>query len=526
MKDKTNFELAHHFLDEVWQKGNEDAIFHEFEGVATGLWPDEEGIDPHGFLQYHRALKPLIKDLTFEFLKHHEEGDHLWVSWIVWGKHWKNSDKILRWPGAATSRYREGKMVECNNHHDFMLLFSQLELVPEQAFEHGLAGYDIVEAELRRRDELPPSAKGKKHFLWPGMRRVVSSGHELYLPCSPRQILAADGRQEVELPDEEQLEILFESTAFAMVLVDAQDRILQAGPAFSEMVDRLPESLPGHSFHQFILPEDQVEERALFAELCAESRSHYRHRIRLVRGRTVLWAQLSVARIPTLEGGFRIVRALQESSRVEDLVDFQETERKMLSLELHDGLAQDLATLWIYLHTGKQQEQPLPSLLDRCLNVVERASKELRNRMRDLRSPILEGTLLVEAIESLASRVSNENGLTVDLELGQDLAQCDNTNSLLLYRVIQEALRNAVNHSGTKKCWVCLHKRDQMLVGSVRDEGSGFDLDSARAKGRLGLRGMADRCELVGGSLSIHSRVGSGTVLEFVIPWAPDRYDA
>lgn len=526
MSAKTNFELAYQFLDEVWQKGNEDAIFREFEGVATGLWPDEKGIDPHGFLQYHRALKPLINGLTFEFLKHHEDGDHLWVSWIVWGKHWKDSDKIIRWPGAATSRYREGKMVECNNHHDFMLLFSQLELVPEQAFEHGLAGYDIVEAELRRRDELPPSAKGKKHFLWPGLRRVVSSGHELYLPCSPLQMLGADRSQEIELPDDEQLEILFESTAFAMVVVDSQDIILQADPTFSELIDRLPESLPGHSFHQFILPEDQGEERALFAELCSAKRVHYRHRVRLVRGRTVLWAQLSVARIPVAEGGFRIVRAIQESSRLEEMVEFQETERKILSMELHDGLAQELATLWIYLHTGRHQEQPHQVLLERCLSVVERASKELRNRMRDLRSPVLEGVLLTDAIESLAARVFSENGLVVELDLGPDLAQCEHTNSLIIYRVVQEAMRNIIRHSEAKTCWVSLCRRGPELVGSVRDDGRGFDLEAARAKGRLGMRGMADRCGLVGGSLSVHSREGHGTTVCFKIPWAPDLTDS
>lgn len=519
--EKTNFELAYHFLDEVWQKGNEDAIFHEFEGVATGLWPDEEGIDPHGFLQYHRGLKPLIKDLTFEFLKHNEEGDHLWVSWIVWGKHFKNSDKIIRWPGAATARYREGKMVECNNHHDFMLLFSQLELVPEQAVEYGLSGHDIVEAELRRREELPPSAKGRSHFLWPGLRRVVASGRELYLPCSGLQLQAADRARDVQLPDEEQLAILFESTAFAMVIVNSEDVIVEADAAFSDLVDRLPASLPGHQFRLFILPEDQPGEKALFAELVAGQRTHYRQRVRLMRGRTVVWAQVSVALIPRGDGSSRIVRAVQESSRLEELIEFQETERKLLSVELHDSLAQDLATLWIYLQTGRQQIQPTPDFLELCLGVVSRATTDLRNRMRDLRSPILEGTLLGDAIKTLVARVTSEKGLDIDLTLSAELDESGPTVALVVYRLVQEALRNVVNHARATHCRVKLARVADNVVGSVQDDGQGFDVQVASEKGRLGMRGMRDRCELTGGHLTVTSAVGTGTTVAFSVPWLP-----
>lgn len=519
MKDKPNIELAVNFMEEVWVQGSEDAIFREFEGVATGIWPDETGVDPHGFLQYHRALKPLIKDMTFEWLKWHEHGDHLWASWIVWGKHWKDSDRIIRWPGAATARYREGKMVECNNHHDFMHLFSQLNLVPEQAFEVGLAGREILEAESARREALTPSAQGRTHFLWPGLRKVVSGGRELYLPCSPRQ--AADSEQQLALPDEEQLEILFESTAFAMVVVDESDLILEADSAFSELVDRLPESLPGTGFQQLILPEDRAKEASLYAELTEGKRPHYRHRVRLMRGRTVLWVQLSVARIALQGGGCRMVRAVQESSRLEELVEFQETERKMLSIELHDGLAQELATLWIYLHTGRQKAQAMPELVDRCLAVVERMSQELRARMQELRSPILEGVLLTEALERLTQRVARESGVKVLLRVDQQLEAADQTISLIVYRVIQEALRNVTTHSGAHGCLVEVKRASDWVGGTVRDDGRGFDVEAAARRGRLGLVGMRERCELVGGRLEITSKPDSGTVVAFSLPWTP-----
>lgn len=239
-----------------------------------------------------------------------------------------------------------------------------------------------------------------------------------------------------------------------------------------------------------------------------------------MRGRTVLWAVVATAAIPTSEGEVRFVRAVQESSRVEELVEFQENERKLLSIELHDGLAQDVATLWIYLQTGHLQRSPA-ELREKCLQVVDRMGRELRGRMKELRSPVLEGMLLTEALQGLAAQAEREKGLKTHLQLGQELEQADHTISLLVYRIVQEATRNVASHARATECWVALRREGSRLLGQVRDNGQGFDVRSSGARGRLGLRGMMDRCELVGGALNIVSSAGEGTVIEFELPWTP-----
>jgi len=504
------------FLTEVWTNGNEDAIFNEFDGVATGLWPDEAGIDPNGFLQYYRALSPLVHDLKFEFLKWHEEGDKLWLSWMVRGKHWKKSENLIAWPGAASTRFRNGKLVECNNFQDFMILFSQLDLVPEQAFEYGLAGADLLEEEERRIEELPPSAHGRSHFLWPGLRKLESSGREIYLPCSSQEltVLEASG---FALPADEQLEILFESATFSMVVVDHADKILEVDESFATLVDRLPRSLPGLLFHQLLHPQDQTTEHALFSELISGRRNHYRHRARLMRGRAAVWVQLSVARVPAEGGGSRIVRAVQETSRVEELVAFQETERKALSSELHDALARELATLWVYLQTGRHNLEPTPILIDRCLKVVERMSNDLRTQMRELRSPILEGKPLSQALRTLAERATRDSGVILLLDLPSEIDQVDHTTALLAYRVVQEALQNVVAHSDTDRCDIRLERGEGKLMGTITDDGRGFDILEATSKGGLGLLGMRQRCELVGGRFELDASPGRGTRITFEV---------
>lgn len=519
--EKSNFELARFFLEDVWVRGNEETIFREFEGVATGLWPDEQGIDPHGFLQYQRALRPLIHDMQFEFIRHRESGPELYLSWVVHGRQWKNKDKVVRWPGAAFARFREGRVVEIENHHDFLLLFSQLDLVSQQAYEYyGLGGLDLFEAEAVRQEALPPSARNQTHFLWPGLRKVSSGGRELYLPCSAQPGCHVEAASDYSLPDEAQLEALFESSAYAMVSVDSADGILEADTAFSELVDRHPESLPGALFYQFVLPEDRGREREMFRQLVKGERGHYRHRLRLMRGRTVLWAVVATAAIPTSDGGSRIIRAVQECSRVEELVKFQENERKLLSVELHDGLAQEVATLWIHLQTSHLARSST-ELRDRCLQVVERMGQELRRRMKELRSPVLEGALLSEALQGLAAQNEREKGLRIHLQLDAQLDQADHTVCLLVYRIVQEAARNVAQHAETSECRVMLERRGDQLVGRVADQGRGFETSTAKTTERMGLRGMTDRCELVGGQLSVRSRPGEGTTIAFELPWTP-----
>ena len=503
------------FLTEVWTHHNEDAIHQQFEGTATGLWPDESGIDPDGFLQFFRALSPLLKDVRLEFLQWHESEEHLWLRWFLRCKHWKKSEKLIELPCAATTRFRDGKLVECNNYQDFMHLFAQLELVPEQAFEYGLAGTEILEEEERRTEALAPSEKGQTHFLWPGFQRVSNPKGDLYIPCSSRQLSMIDLGQDLLLPDEEQLGVLFESKTFAMVLVDHEDRILECDESFAELIDRFPKTLPGLSFRKLLLHDDQSTEKAFFDELVAGKRVHYRHRVRLMRGNTIIWAQISVARIPIRKGGSRIVRAIQEASRVEELVEFQEHERKLLSRELHDGLAQELATLWVHLQTGTTQAEPSPALLKKCLKVVDRMSEELRTRMRDLRSPILEGKSLSEALEALLSRLSSEHQLSVQKDFEKDIDEIDCTLAIVVYRVIQEAIRNVVKHSGAKRCLVSVRKRNALITGAVADNGRGFDPRVVASKNRLGLIGMKERCELVGGTLRMTSKAGLGTTISF-----------
>jgi signal transduction histidine kinase len=92
--------------------------------------------------------------------------------------------------------------------------------------------------------------------------------------------------------------------------------------------------------------------------------------------------------------------------------------------------------------------------------------------------------------------------------------------TLCLYRIVQEALQNAIRHSGARQVQITLRGAEDQLTLTIVDDGVGFDVDAAWGKG-LGLLSMSERLESIDGSVNIQSRPGAGTRVDVVIPIAP-----
>jgi signal transduction histidine kinase len=92
-----------------------------------------------------------------------------------------------------------------------------------------------------------------------------------------------------------------------------------------------------------------------------------------------------------------------------------------------------------------------------------------------------------------------------------------------VYRITQEALRNIARHSGARTASVLLDVADDSLILTIRDTGSGFSVDTARAQPGLGLTSMEERARMPGGTFEITSRPGKGTIIRVQIPWIRSR---
>lgn len=216
---------------------------------------------------------------------------------------------------------------------------------------------------------------------------------------------------------------------------------------------------------------------------------------------------------------------LQSLSR--RLVAAEEDERRRIARELHDEIGQALTALKVNLETMRHQPDDWPTLLAESIMVADRTLHQVRDLSLDLRPSLLDDLGLIAALRWYIDRQSRRAGWRVNLR-GDPLAQRPPPEiETVCFRVVQEALTNVMRHAAATHIWVELQARDGELRLSIRDDGVGFDVSAAReralAGASLGLLGMQERVELVGGTWAIRSQPGGGTSIEVRLPVVVDR---
>jgi signal transduction histidine kinase len=200
------------------------------------------------------------------------------------------------------------------------------------------------------------------------------------------------------------------------------------------------------------------------------------------------------------------------------LVQVQEAERRAIALELHDEAGQTLTAINLQLAEleklsgGSEDEaRRRQELLRSARGAIVETMESLHELSARLRPAALDRMGLPRAVEQLAER-ARVAGIEVRVELaGVENGTLPPEIEVTVYRAVQEAVTNALRHSRAHTLEIRIVRSGTRLALLVADDGIGFDVASARRGNRLGLAGMAERLELVGGSLTIESRPGSGT---------------
>ena len=204
------------------------------------------------------------------------------------------------------------------------------------------------------------------------------------------------------------------------------------------------------------------------------------------------------------------------------LIAAQEEERKRVARELHDDVNQKLAALAITLSKMKQGLDPSEGVHDQVTELQQRTAEltdDVRRLSHRLHPATMEHVGLVAALKSYCAQFSSNAGIQVQMNLPDDLGPVSPDVSLCLYRVTQESLQNISKHSGARQACVTLAEADGELRLLVTDTGGGFDVEAS--KRGLGLVSMEERVRLVGGTLLLTSRPGTGTELEVKVPVVP-----
>ncbi len=217
---------------------------------------------------------------------------------------------------------------------------------------------------------------------------------------------------------------------------------------------------------------------------------------------------------------------LQSLSR--QLVRVQESERRAVSRELHDEAGQALASLKLGLRLLEAKvgdREAIRAGITDLQHQVEGLMASLHRLASNLRPASLDHVGLSAAVQQMVEALNVQGGPRVEFE-GYALEgreRLPDFTETALYRIVQEALTNAVRHSRAKCVSVLLNRREDRVVALIEDDGVGFDPVLAIHSGRLGLLGMRERAEMVGGSLDIESSQGKGTTVVAEVPDAdPD----
>lgn len=220
---------------------------------------------------------------------------------------------------------------------------------------------------------------------------------------------------------------------------------------------------------------------------------------------------------------------LQALSR--HLVEIQEAERAHVARELHDETGQALSSLLLSLSMLEQEASNPRAVRKHVANLkttVNGMLEDLHQLATNLRPAALDLLGLVPALEQYIETFSEQHAIPIQFETVGPVfeSRLPPEVEIALYRIVQEALTNVLRHAQATRIDVLLEQRGSQVVAIIEDDGVGFDAEAARQSGRLGLLGMRERAEMLGGQLTIESAPGMGTTIYVEIPYAhpyPDR---
>lgn len=215
-------------------------------------------------------------------------------------------------------------------------------------------------------------------------------------------------------------------------------------------------------------------------------------------------------------------RELLRRQLLERVIAAQEEERRRISRELHDSTSQNLTSLMVGLRTLESTcDSPQVHCQTQDLRqIVSQVLEDVHTLALQLRPAVLDDLGLPAALERLAHEWQKRNHIQADVVVHLGNERLPDPIETALYRIVQEALTNVARHAQARSVSVLVERRANDIVAVIEDDGQGFEPGHAHRDGRLGLLGIRERAELLGGSLTIESSPGQGTSLFIRLPLA------
>jgi PAS domain S-box-containing protein len=328
---------------------------------------------------------------------------------------------------------------------------------------------------------------------------------------------------------EERYRELFENSKDAIYVHDMSGQYTSVNRAAEKLSGYTRQELIGRHFSSLVSPEyaRHVREQ-LCRKLQASGETAYEVELITKQGERI---PVEVSSRLIIENGLPVGvqgclhdiserKKAHEASRTYSrrLLEAQEAERRRISLELHDQVGQILTAVKMNLHAlRKANNSPeILTSIEENLNVIDEAVDQVRDLSVDLRPLLLDDFGLVVAVRWYLDRQAKKSGVAVEFT-SHSLSDDDRLAAALetaCFRIVQEGVTNIIRHARATRLSVRLERTGSELLLVIGDNGSGFDVKEMRSSSgapTLGLRGMEERAQAVGGTLTIDSAPGLGT---------------
>jgi PAS domain S-box-containing protein len=328
---------------------------------------------------------------------------------------------------------------------------------------------------------------------------------------------------------------LFRNAGVGMIIVSPDGHFLAANEIFCGYLGYTEEELRQMTVQAVTQQEDWLLFSAKLSQALATGASFQRFekRCRHKSGRTVYTeSSASLIRTPSGEPRYFVGEVLDVTERKQAeealtrvnqrVIEAQEQEAARIARDLHDDINQQLTILMIGMEMMKKRvpvsAEEFREQMSELTRQAEKISSGVRSISHRLHSSELEYLGLVAAMKGHCKESAKQHKVEIDFSHDADLPTVSYEISLCLFRVLQEALHNAVKHSGAGRFAVHLYEAPEGIGLRVSDSGAGFDPDAVMNQSGLGLVSMRERLRLVDGTLCIGTKPGGGTRIDAFVP--------